>query len=156
MSILHEKNLLFLFYTSTFTKHPHQSIFTDPQSITINDHSTPNHHHHHPATIITTQLASSRKTNPLNPKPIHHPPNPKPSQAKSSPTQTTTRSSKPTKELEKTSRLRSKPTNPHPQSTKKPATNKSERDRRLRPEQDRRLAAPPPPRDGHRHALHPA
>ena len=43
---------------------------TDPQSITTNDHSTLTHHHHHPATITTTQPASSRKTNPFNPKPI--------------------------------------------------------------------------------------
>ena len=28
LSILHEKNLLFLFYTSTFTKHPHQFIYS--------------------------------------------------------------------------------------------------------------------------------
>ena len=83
--------------------------------------------------------------------------NPKPSQAKSSPT---TRSSKPTNEPEKTIRSRSKPTNPHPQSTKKPEEEgkknnkkKSERDQRLRLEQDRRLVAPPPPRDGCRSIL---
>ena len=81
--------IFYLFYTSTFTKHPHQFIYsthlfnklfiilqffiiysltaslshrtTVPSLPTI----TP-----HPTTIITTQPASSRKTNPLNPKPI--------------------------------------------------------------------------------------
>ena len=80
----------------------------------------------HPATIttiITTQLpshtppTSSRKTNPLNLKPFNHPPNPKPSQAKSSPTQSAARSSKPTNEPKKTSQSRSKPTDQNIQPT---------------------------------------
>ena len=130
---------LILFYTSSFTKHRYQFIYSThlfnkifillqffyyslPHYPSLSQtHSpslptiTP-----HPTNIITTQPPSSRKTNPLNSKSIHHLPNPKPSQAKSSPTQSATRSSKPTNELEKTSQSRSKPTDPHPQSTKKP------------------------------------
>ena len=142
LSILHEKTYFF-YFTHSHLQNTHinlsiphiysikYSLFynfllftlslplslTDPQSITTNDHSTLTHHHHHPATITTTQPASSRKTNPFNPKPINHPPNPKPNQAKSSPTQSAARSSKPTNEPEKKSRSKSKPTDQNIQPT---------------------------------------
>ena len=72
LSILQEKNLLFLFYTSTFTKHPHQFIYSThlfnkmfillhfllfshswPLSLShcLSLSLRPNHRHHHLATI---------------------------------------------------------------------------------------------------------
>ena len=83
--------------------HYQRSLRTQPPS------SPPNPHHQEKPTHSIQ--------NPFNPKPINHPPNSKPSQAKSSPTQSATRSSKPTNEPEKTSRSRSKPTDQNIQPT---------------------------------------
>ena len=85
------KNLLFLFYTSTFTK-PHHFIYsihlfnkififlqffiipslTAPLSLrptTINDHSTPNHHHHHSINIIKENQPTKQETQDRHDKP---------------------------------------------------------------------------------------
>ena len=108
------KKLFFLFYINIFTKYTHQFIyfihlfnkifillqfFTSPP-LSLIDPSLPTISPH-PTTVITTQPASSSKTNPLNQKPNqfqihsipnpfithptrnpvkpnHHPPNPKP------------------------------------------------------------------------------
>ena len=126
-SILHIYSIKYSFFYNFLLFPPWLPLsLTDQQSITTNDHSTPSHHYHYPTTITTintTQPPSSRKThsipNPFNLKPINHPPNPKPNKAKSSPTQSAARSSKPTNEPEYPSRSRSKPTDPYPQSTKK-------------------------------------
>ena len=112
--ITRKKKSFFLFYTPTFTKYTHQFIyfihlfnkififlqfFTSPP-LSLIDPSLPTISPH-PTTVITTQPASSSKTNPLNQKPNqfqihsipnpfithptrnpvkpnHHPPNPKP------------------------------------------------------------------------------
>ena len=98
----------------------------DPQSVTTNNHSTPSHHHqhhHHATTII--------KENPLNPKPINHPPNPKPNQVKSSPTQSATRSSKPNNQwtrIAKPIKIKTHQPTPTINQKKKLATNRSKRD----------------------------
>ena len=88
------KNLIFLFYTSTFTKHSHQFIYstlfynfllftlllplflTDPQSITTNDHSTPSHHHHHhhhPTSVIKKNQPTQSETHSIPNSLITHP-----------------------------------------------------------------------------------
>ena len=146
-SILHEKTYFFLFYIFIFTKHPHQFIYsthlfnkififlqffiipslTAPLSYRPTVHHYQRSLHTQPPSSPPNQHHQGKPThlilNPFNPKPINHPPNLKPSQAKSSPTQLVARSSKPTNEPKKTSRSRSKPTDPHPQSTKKPEKN---------------------------------
>ena len=148
------KNLLFLFYTRIFTKHLFQFIYSTHlfnkifiilQFFIIHFLTAPLSHRptvHHYQWSIHTQPPSPPSSPPnqhrqekptysirnsFNLKPINHPPNPKPSQVKSSPTQSVAVSSKPTNELEKTSWSRSKPTNPHPQSTKKPGKKKKKK-----------------------------
>ena len=126
------------------TPHPATIITTQPPSPPS---SPPNQHHQgKPTHSIWNPFITHPTRNPI--KPNHHPPNRRQDHQN------------PPMNQKKTSRSRSKPTDPHPQSTKKPekkklATNKSERDWHLQLEQDRRLAAPPPPCDGRRHALHP-
>ena len=93
-SILHEFFFIFLFYTSIFSKHPHQSIYsthlfnkifillqyllfshslplslsqTQPPSSSSSslDHSTPSHHHHPPNQHHQGKPSHSSR-NPLN------------------------------------------------------------------------------------------
>ena len=101
LSILHIYSIKYSFFYNFLLFPPLLPFsFTNPQSITTNDHSTPNHHHHHLATITTqppssppnqqhqgkptqsptysilTPLITHPTRNPV--KPNHHPPNPKP------------------------------------------------------------------------------
>ena len=89
---MQEKTYFFLFYTSIFTKHSHQFIYsthlfnkifillqffiipslTAPLSLrptTTNDHSTPNHHHHHPISIIKENQPTKQETQDRHGKP---------------------------------------------------------------------------------------
>ena len=94
-SILHKKSYFF-YFTYQFLQNTHISLsslhiylkkysffynfllFPPSPPLSLTNSSLPTITPH-PATIITTQSpSSSRKTNPVNPKPIHHPPNPEP------------------------------------------------------------------------------
>ena len=154
LSILHIYSIKYSFFYNFLLFPPSLPLsLTNPQSITTNDHSTPNQHHHHPTTIIKENQSTQFQ--------IH-----------SSPTQPETQSSqiithpigdkiiKTHQWTRKNKPIKIKTHWPTPtinQKTKKnPVTNRLERDRCLRPEQNRHLAAPPPLRDNHHHALHPA
>ena len=142
LSILHIYSIKYSFFYNFLLFPPSLPLsLTNPQSITTNDHSTPGHHHHHPATIITTQPASSRKTNPLNPKPIQ-------SQTHSSPTQPKTQSSqiithpisgkiiKTHQSTRKNKPIKIKTHRPTPTINQKTNNQQIKRDQRLRLKQD--------------------